>query len=270
MNTAIAQATATLIAALLTAVIALRLGTRQHKHFLLGRIADEYVLIRKAIVNVVAELSDLRHTDDLTLERRIAYRDSVSRVFYEHYDLLPRDIRNALILLHASLQDPAKGPFCINAGRIEPLPHSGYVRFVERCNDFVNMRATSMLTLRSGNQIVRRNEVVRLHARNVLRTMSSTASLFQLLNLAEEVQTRFRRRERRAWRRSAIPAIRENLLVVILAVIATSSVALFLPRVLIPKHPWLVVVARFAIILITIAVSATAIEKIRTRYPVRM
>jgi hypothetical protein len=45
MNTAIAQATATLIAALLTAVIALRLGTRQHKHFLLGRIADEYVVM---------------------------------------------------------------------------------------------------------------------------------------------------------------------------------------------------------------------------------
>jgi hypothetical protein len=194
----------------------------------------------------------------------------VSRVFYEHYDLLPRDIRNSLILLHTSLQDPAKGPFCVNAGRIEPLPHSDYVRFVERCNDFVNMRATSILMLRSGNEAVRRNEVVRLHARNVLRTMSSTASLFQLLNLAEQVQTRFRRRERRAWRRAAMPAIKENLLLVILAVLATTSVALFLPRVFIPAYPWVEVVVRFIIILMTIAVSATAIERVRTRYSVRM
>lgn len=263
MSATIAQAFMPLIAALLTAAIALRLGTRQHKHFLIGRIADEYVAIRKAIVSVVAELSDLRHSDDLSAERRLEFRDRVSRAFYEHYDLVPRDIRNALILLHASLQYPAQGPFCVNADNIETLPEADYVAFVAGCNDFTNIRMASLMALKSRNERARSNEVVRLHARNVLRAMTASSSLFQLLTIAERVEVGFHRGQRRRSRITAVCAIRQNLLLVLLTILAVVAVAMFVATFDIPAFPWIAKATRFAITLLTIIIAATVIDKVR-------
>jgi hypothetical protein len=144
------------------------------------------------------------------------------------------------------------------------MPQKEYAAFVDRCNDFTNLRKASILALNSKTPSVRCNEVIRLHARNVLRTMHASASIFQLVVMAERIEAGFLRRQRRSWRGAAVIAIKKNLLLVIGAAVAVVAVSFYLGTIHVPLSPWLEAACRAAIAFTSIVVGVAVVDRVRS------
>src|ERR1043165_9854975 len=148
----------------------LLLARTQHRQALTLRVADEYFAVRRELVALVSELADLTLKDEISQRERFRRADAVGSLFYKDFDLLPRPVLDRLILLHVALRTPQRGPYRIEATTVIPMTRADVVTLVERCSIFANSMFMAPLALNSRNHVARDNQVIKLHARDVLRT----------------------------------------------------------------------------------------------------
>ncbi len=140
------------------------------------------------MVGTLSDLSNLALREAWDPAIRLSYRDAVSKLFYMHYDFLPKAVLNELILLHVALDHPESGPYMIENNTIVPMGETQIVPFIEGCSIFRNVAFIAPLALKSNNPNVKGNQVVKLHTRHVLYTLNQFSSIDDLLNMAENLK----------------------------------------------------------------------------------
>lgn len=168
---------------LLSSLAVSSLGQRQA---VILRLLDQYLEVRKEIVDTVSDLTTPDRNEALPEEVRLKYRDSVAKLFYKHFDFLPHQVLDALLLLHTALANPDGRLFKVHNFTILPLDESEIPSFVSACSMYKNGELIVSLALKSSNPVVRSNLGISLHARYVLYTLNKFASLDEMMSITSK------------------------------------------------------------------------------------
>lgn len=166
---------------LLSSLAISSLGQRQA---VVLRLLDQYLEVRKEVVETVSDLTTPSRSEALPEEIRLKYRDSVAKLFYKHFDFLPYQVLDALLLLNTALANPDGRLFKVQDATILPLDDSEIPSFVSACSMYRNGGLIVALALKSSNPIVRSNLGIGIHARHVLYTLNRFASLDEMMSIA--------------------------------------------------------------------------------------
>ena len=152
-----------------------------------ARLLDHYFQIRKEIVDVVAELANLDHGLGESLEpSRVAeYRASVSKLFYNNYDLLPMAVAHSLSLLDACLSTYNGRLYTLKGRRIVVMKSNEVKALIKTVSLYDNTEYSAPLALSAEDPKVRANQAVALQARNVLHTLNTFTTAKDLLALTK-------------------------------------------------------------------------------------
>jgi hypothetical protein len=176
------------IGALLGLLSTLWVSSMRQRQDITLKLLDQYFEVRKEIVNVVSELSNMKVTDELDSTRRVEYRYLVSKLFYKHYDFLPKPVLDSMTLLYVCLSWPAGGPYTIRNGAVVAMNDYEVIRFIDECSLFVNTKYLAPLALKSSNLKIKANQATILHARQVLYSLNKFASIEDLLEMTKRLK----------------------------------------------------------------------------------
>jgi hypothetical protein len=166
----------------------LLLDALRQRQALTLRLLDQYFDIRKDIVVTVSDITALDLNKPLSEERREILRNKISKLFYQHYDFLPRPVLESLMSLHTCVADYSGGIYTFRDGAIAPIKNQDLHSFVQECSLFRNAELLAALALKSKNPAVRANEAINLHARHVLYALNRFASIRDLLSMTAELK----------------------------------------------------------------------------------
>lgn len=168
-----------------TSVIA---SSLQHRRSIALRLLDQYLDVRKSVANRIAPLTNLDSRAELLDHTRLEFRNNVSQLYYAHYDFLPKSVLEALILLDICLGNPDCGPFGVRDDTIVMLTDNEVLEFIERTSLFRSTRLFFAMSLKTSQMPVRRNQVIKLHARYVLHTLNAYASISDLSSMVKALK----------------------------------------------------------------------------------
>lgn len=174
--------------ALLGFLSTLAITSMRHRQEITLRLLDQFFDVRREVVEAVSDLTHLNTLQSIDEDALSGYKESTSKLFYKHYDFLPRAVLDALLLLHVSLFDLEGNLYTIRDESIEPMVASEVVDFIEACSLYRNAKLVSPLALRSKNPTVRFNQAIKLHARHVLYTLNKFTSIEDLLFMAKRLK----------------------------------------------------------------------------------
>jgi hypothetical protein len=178
------------IGALLGLLSTTLVSTLRHRHTVTLRLLDQYFEVRKAVAETVSDLTHLEAFNEIEASHWVDYKKRVAKLYYQHYDFLPKAVLESLLLLHASLSDDMGALFKISQNSIVPLQKNETTEFIRRCSFYRNATYFLPLALSSGDVFVRKNAAVTIHARHVLLTLNDYASLPQLLSMTSDLRKR--------------------------------------------------------------------------------
>jgi hypothetical protein len=173
------------VGALLGLLSVLVASSMRHRQDITLKLLDQYFEVRKEVVNVVSDLSNLKIRDEFDSQRRAEYRDLISKLFFKHYDFLPKPVLDSMTLLYVCLSNPEGGLYCIKGDVILPMGEADAVSFIEGASYFVNSQLLAPLALKSNSPSIRSNQSIILHARNVLNALNKYASIEDLLKMTK-------------------------------------------------------------------------------------
>jgi hypothetical protein len=153
-----------------------------------SRLVDQYFDVRREVVNAVSELSDLDLKTPLDLKYRNGHRDVMSKLFYRHYDFLPKPVLDSLILLHVCLERSNGMLYSLRDGAVIQMDDHHVMPFVESCAIFTNSKYLAALALKSDNVTVRTNQAIVLHARHVLYSLNEFVSIGDLVEMTKNLK----------------------------------------------------------------------------------
>lgn len=158
----------------------------RQRHDVTLRLLDQYLQVREELVDAVSDLSNLNIREHFDIERRMKYRDSISKLYYKHYDFLPEVVLESLILLNVCLSNPNNGLYTIHKKSVIHMKDDQVISFIESCGLLNNTRFLAPLALKSKDPIIRDNQAIILHARHVLYTLNRFASIEDLLAMTKK------------------------------------------------------------------------------------
>lgn len=170
---------------LLTSLLASSIRQRQDVTL---RLLDEYFQVRKELVEAITDLANINIRDHLDSSRRAEYKYITSKLFYKHYDFLPKEVLEALTLLYVCLNQPNSGLYSFRGNAILPMDDVEVVKFIESCSLYDNTRYLAPLALKSGDPTIVGNQALILHARNVLYELNKYASIKDLLRMTKKLK----------------------------------------------------------------------------------
>jgi len=156
------------------------------------KIFDEIIEARNEVAEVVCELALIPTKGEKSRDYIIQARDSITKLFYKYYDFLPEQVLNTLLLLEVALDYPSKGPYKLHENKILPLDKDEIFDFIKKCTRVENGLYSASILLQNSSAAVVSNEVIRLHARNVLYMLNQYASLGTYIGLTNDLRKKIR------------------------------------------------------------------------------
>lgn len=170
------------VGTLLGLVSTLMVSSLRQRQDITLRLLDQYFQVRKEIVEVVTDLANLGIRQSLDPARRAAYRDSVSKLFYKHYDFLPTAVLQSLTLLDVCLSGYEGKLYTLKDKAIVPMTdRNEIIALIDAISIYDNTRYFAHLALSSSDPKIRSNQAIALHARNVLYSLNRFTSIEDLL-----------------------------------------------------------------------------------------
>lgn len=160
----------------------------QHRRSIALRLLDQYLDVRKSVADKIAPLTNIDLHSELSDDIRLEFRNTVSQLYYAHYDFLPKSVLDALILLDICLGNPDCGPYGVRDDTIVMLTDDEVVAFVERTSLFRSTKLFFAMALKTSQMAVRRNQIIKLHARYVLHTLNTYASISDLSSMIKTLK----------------------------------------------------------------------------------
>ncbi len=168
--------------------------TYKQKQAVTLKLLDQYFLMRDGISDLVSTLTTLDLKKELSAETRESLRSSLARLTYKHYDFLPNQVLESLVLLYVSLGDKMGRIFAISKGLVMPIrDYKAIGEFSKSVSLFHNALVFSGMTIFSKDRTIRSNEAISLHARNVLLMLNRYAKAGDLLMLSRQFKKRDQR-----------------------------------------------------------------------------
>jgi len=156
----------------------------KQRQTVLLRLLDQYLEVRKDVVETVSDLTHIPDTLDIAEDHRAKLRDRVAKLFYQHFDFLPAEVLDSLLLLNVCLSDSVGRLYKLDGRAVLPLPDEEVPAFIRACSVYQNAELLAPIVLRSSNATARHNQAIKLHARHVLYTLNRFASLDAFMRLA--------------------------------------------------------------------------------------
>jgi len=153
------------------------------------RLLDQYLSVRNEVVDAVSDLTHLDNHEAFDTQARESHEEKIGKLFYKHYDFLPTQVLDALLLLHVALANSQGELFVLRDNAISELRQADIPAFINECCMYKNAAFVAALALKSKNPTVRCNQSIKLHARHVLYTLNRFASLDEIRTMT----TRFRK-----------------------------------------------------------------------------
>jgi hypothetical protein len=170
---------------ILTSVVS---SSVQQKNNVALKFIDTYLEVRRELVDVISPLTNIPLEREIDAAERTKKRDEVVSLFYRHFDFLPGPVLDAMVCLEACLDRPEIGLFELKDGMLLKMNPSRVPAFVESCSLLLNSRLYVPIALNSGNPVVRMNQSIRLHARNVLMVLNAYASIDDMMCMIEQLK----------------------------------------------------------------------------------
>jgi hypothetical protein len=162
----------------------------QHRRTVVLKLLEQFLEVRKEVVNAISPFTNLDLKSNMTTESRIKHRDTVAELYYRHFDFLPLPVLDSMVRLQTCLDDPSKGPYAKQDNAIVSMSDADLPGFVQECSLIANSWYHAPLALKSKNPMVRENQAMKLHARHVLYTMNKYASIDDLLKMVGSLRKR--------------------------------------------------------------------------------
>ena len=170
---------------ILTSVVS---SSVQQKNNVALKFIDTYLEVRRELVDVISPLTNIPLERDIDAAERTKKRDEVVSLFYRHFDFLPGPVLDAMVCLEACLDRPEIGLFELKDGMLLKMSPTRVPEFVGSCSLLLNSRLYVPIALNSGNPVVRMNQSIRLHARNVLMVLNAYASIDDMMRMVEQLK----------------------------------------------------------------------------------
>lgn len=154
-----------------------------HRRSIALRLLDQFLDVRKSVVDAVSDLTNVGTDEGMREEERKKHRKEISKLFYRHFDFLPKPVLDSLALLEVGLLRPEAGPYTITSDGVVSLSGKDLAMFVDDLAMFGNSKLYAALALASKDRNVREIEVIRLHARHVLHTLNQYFTIQELSKL---------------------------------------------------------------------------------------
>ncbi len=152
------------------------------------KFIDTYLEVRRELVDVISPLTNIPLEREIDAAERTKKRDEVVSLFYRHFDFLPGPVLDAMVCLEACLDRPEIGLFELKDGMLLKMNPTRVPAFVDSCSLLLNSRLYVPIALNSGNPVVRMNQSIRLHARNVLMVLNAYASIDDMMRMIEQLK----------------------------------------------------------------------------------
>jgi len=170
---------------ILTSVVS---SSVQQKNNVGLKFIDTYLEVRRELVDVISPLTNIPLEREIDAAERTKKRDEVVSLFYRHFDFLPGPVLDAMVCLEACLDRPEIGLFELKDGMLLKMNPTRVPAFVDSCSLLLNSRLYVPIALNSGNPVVRMNQSIRLHARNVLMVLNAYASIDDMMRMIEQLK----------------------------------------------------------------------------------
>lgn len=170
---------------ILTSVVS---SSVQQKNNVALKFIDTYLEVRRELVDVISPLTNIPLERGIDAAERTKKRDEVVSLFYRHFDFLPGPVLDAMVCLEACLDRPEIGLFELKDGMLLKMNPTRVPEFVGSCSLLLNSRLYVPIALNSGNPVVRMNQSIRLHARNVLMVLNAYASIDDMMRMVEQLK----------------------------------------------------------------------------------
>lgn len=179
---------ALIIGALLGFFSSLVVSFLKHRRLIALRLIDQYFEARKAVTKKISPLTNIELDVEFSADSRIEFRNTVARLYYLHYDFLPREILDRLTLLDTCLCDPDNGPYGVVKGSIVALESKQISEFIQTTSDYKGAMLYASMALNTKKRVIRQNQVIKLHARSVLHALNNYTSISDLLSMIKRLK----------------------------------------------------------------------------------
>jgi hypothetical protein len=152
------------------------------------RLIDQFFEVRKEIVDVLSQLSDLDFNERFTDEQLKELQQGVSKLYYKHYDFLPSEVVESLLVLHACLKNRKGNLYQLKNGMVAPMSAKESQEFILQSSRFRNTRIFSAQAFKSSKTELRRNQAFKLHAQFVLYNLNKYVTKEKLLEMTKNLR----------------------------------------------------------------------------------
>ena len=173
------------IVAVLGFVSSLLITRVSQKHNVSTKIIEQYFKVREDITQKISEFTNLSTMKILDETRLVQYNEQISKIYYQYYDFLPKEILYDLLCLHCTLSDKANRLFKIKEKKLTVLDETELEAFLQSISAIEGAEQFIFYKLKSDDINVRRSTSIILQSRKVLVTMNEFFTLKNLLKWIE-------------------------------------------------------------------------------------
>jgi len=152
------------------------------------RLIDQFFEVRKEIVDVLSQLSDLNIHEQFTDQQLTVFQQAVSKLYYKHYDFLPPEVVESLLVLHACLKNGKGKLYKVHDEFVAQMSAKESEEFISKNSRFRNTRIFAKQVFKVAKNEVKRNQAIKLHAQHVLYTLNNYVTKEKLLELTKNLR----------------------------------------------------------------------------------
>lgn len=175
------------ILGIITNIIVIRYSQKQN---ILSKLVDRYFVIRDNITHILSDYVSLKTTNDYSVEQLNIYCNQVSKIYYEYYDFLPKEVLHELICLYANLSDTEHRLYTMKDHSLALLEKKDMDEFLQNITIIDNNKQFIYYNLFGNDAMKKKFTSINIQSRKVLSTMNQYFTLNNLLYLNKRLQKR--------------------------------------------------------------------------------
>jgi hypothetical protein len=180
-----------IIGAALTLFSSWLISRIRQKDSIKNKMIDQFFEVRKEIVDVISSLANIKSNKNISDEDFENYSLSVSKLFFKNYDLLPSAVSQAMLTLHACIENGDGKYFKIQNSKVLPMTQVETKEFITNSPLIKNTKVFGLIALNSTDPNVRRNYAIKIHAQHVINQLYIHSSTEFFLNLYKKHEKEF-------------------------------------------------------------------------------
>jgi hypothetical protein len=190
LGTQIISLATLVLGAILGYLVQIGQGAIEKKRGIINKLFEQFLEARKEICKILSKLASLKSTSMTDSAELDKFRDSVSCLYFEHYDLLPITVLNELQCLFLCLSDKTGNLYAIDSeGDLKRIEQEGDVEeFLMGVSQISNFKYVAFAQLSSHDAAIRRSASINYQARRVLTEINKHFTLNYFMSIYKSLR----------------------------------------------------------------------------------